>query len=155
MKDKALKSIIALATVSVLTGCTAIPLEEDTVVGINWWQTAIFTFLWLFLSCPIITRIVAGEEYNNDDPEEKSLNRTIAGTAVYAFPIMYIASTILNYFCEWYINYIISIVIGAIIGSIIRAKYNPLCDAYIKKTMWLWIGQLIFTIIAVILAVNN
>ena len=157
MKDKTLKSIIVLTIVSTLTGCKSILISEETVVGINWWLTAVFFFLWLFFSCPLVSRFIrmmSGDE-TIDDSDDWENSKTIAGASVYAFPIMYVTSLILGAFFEWYINYIISLAVGFIAGAIIRAKINPLCNRYFHKTKLLWIGQGVLAVLSIILALTN
>ena len=158
MKNKTIKITIALITIGVLSSCTRIPIDEETTGGIGWWQTAIFFFLWLFFSCPMITKLImdfSGNEYSDGSDEDKELKYSLAGASVYAFPIMYVLSLIIGMSYEWYVSYIISIIIGFIIGYRIRAKVNPLCDAYIDKTKWLWIAQGVLTVLSIILAVTN
>lgn len=151
---KTFKYIFVFIALCILSGCTDVFSGEDVTTGISWWLTAIFFFLWLFLSCPMITQLFVGDQYTDGTQEDKELNRSLAGASVYAFPIMYVMSLILGVFCEWYINYLISIVVGFVVGAIIRASINPLCDKYIHKTKWLWIGQGILVILSVILALT-
>lgn len=150
------KTFIALAILGALTGCTNIPMDGEIPTGVNWWLTAVFFFLWLFFSCPLVSRfirIMSGDE-SIDDSDDWENSKTIAGASVYAFPIMFVTSLILGAFFEWYINYIVSIVVGFIAGAIIRAKINPLCDGYIHKTKWLWIGQGVLAVLSITLALT-
>lgn len=158
MNNKPIKLIFALTSISALSSCTRIPIDEEATGGIGWWQTAIFFFLWLFFSCPLITKFLlelSGQEYTDGSDEDKESMYSFAGASVYAFPVIYVMSLILGTFCEWYVSYIISIIIGFVAGYIIRAQVNPLCDAYILKTKWLWIGQGVLTLLSIILAVTN
>jgi len=146
----------ALIILGALTGCANIPMDGETPTGINWWLTAVFFFLWLFFSCPLVSRfirIMSGDE-SIDDSDDWENSKTIAGASVYAFPIMFVTSLILGAFLEWYTNYIISVIVGFVVGAIIRAQINPLCNGYIHKTKWLWIGQGILTVLSIILALT-
>lgn len=158
MKNKTIKIAFTLIAIAVLSSCTRIPIDEETTCGIGWWQTAIFFFLWLFFSCPMITKLIlelSGQEYTDGSNEDKESKYSLAGASVYAFPIMYVLSLIIGMSYEWYVSYIISIIIGFIIGYRIRAQVNPLCNAHIHKTKWLWIAQGVLTVLSIILAVTN
>lgn len=154
---KNFKTFFALVMLGVLTGCTNIPTDGETSTGINWWLTATFFFLWLVFSCPLVMRfiqIMSGDEYSDNSEEDWENTKIIAGISVYAFPVMFFVSDILGAFLEWHINYIISIIISIIVGAIMRAKANPLCNGYIHKTKWLWIGQGVLTVLSIILALT-
>jgi hypothetical protein len=154
---KNFKTYFALVILGALTGCTNIPMDGETPTGVNWWLTAVFFFLWLFFSCPLVSRFIrmmSGDE-TIDDSDDWENSKTIAGASVYAFPIMYVTSLILGAFFEWYINYIISLAVGFIAGAIIRAKINPLCNRYFHKTKLLWIGQGVLAVLSIILALTN
>lgn len=157
MKSKTLRLIIALATASPLIGCTNIPIDGETPTEINWWLTAAFCFIWLFFSCPIIpdfiSKMSGGEGYSGDEDLSEASYK-IAGTSVYAFPVMLFMSSQLNKFLEWPTNYLICIVVGFIIGAIIRKQRDPLCNELIHQTKWLWIGLCVMTIISIILALT-
>ena len=132
-------------------------MDEEASTGVNWWLTAVFFFMWLLFSCPIVSRffeIMSGDEQTGNSEEDWEDKKTLAAISVYAFPIMFITSFILSTFFEWYINYIISIIAGISIGAEISAKINPLYDKYIHKTKWLWIGQGVFIILSIILALT-
>lgn len=153
---KIFKTFFALIILGALTGCANIPMDGDTPTGINWWLTAIFFFLWLFFSCPLVSRfirIMSGDESINDSDDWEE-SKTIAGASVYAFPVIFVTSLILGAFLEWYTNYIISTIVGFIVGAIIHSQINPLCNGYIHKTKWLWIGQGVFIILSIILALT-
>ena len=154
---KNFKIYSALVILGALTGCTNIPIEGETPTGVSWWLTAAFFLFWLIFSCPIVSRflqIISGEEHSDNSEEDWEDTKTIAGISVYAFPIMFITSLILSAFLGWFAKYITSFIVGIIAGAIIRAKINPLCDRYIHKTKWLWIGQGIFAVLSLILALT-
>lgn len=146
------KMVSALLAISALSSCSKLPTDYGPTEGISWWLTAIFFFLWLFFSCPIITMLIMGGEYTDGSDEDKELKYTLAGTSVYAFPIMFVMSHILGVFCDWYVGCLISIVIGFVVGYMVYKRVNPVSDANIHKTKWLWIVQGIMIVISVILA---
>lgn len=152
---KIFKTFCALVILGALTGCTNIMMDEEASIGVNWWLTAVFFFMWLLFSCPLVSRfieIMSGNEQIGNSEEDWENKKTIAATSVYAFPIMFVTSFILGTFFEWYINYIISIIVGFSVGAIISAKIDPLCNKYIHKTKWLWIAQGVLTVVSIMLA---